>query len=208
MKLVFDTETTGLADFRLPQIHLAHPRLVSLAALLIDEDGAEISMMSVIIYPEMVIPDPAVAIHGITTERARQCGVPLVCALSLFCQLAAKADALVAHNIEFDLRILRTEIYRAEKPDRLKDMMPYCTMHASKPICRLPGKRGYKWPSLEEAHKHFYGEGFSGAHSALEDTRACARVYQALKRHQHPAVEQGELFDAAVEIHAEEAISE
>lgn len=208
MNLIFDTETTGLADFRLPQVHLAHPRMVSLAAILTDTDGAEISMMSAIIYPEMAIPKQASAIHGITTERARQCGVPLVCALSMFCQMAAKADALVAHNIEFDLRIIRTELYRVSRFDRLKDMMPFCTMHASKPICKIPGKRGHKWPSLDEAHRHFFSEGFSGAHSALEDARACARVYQAIQSHQHPAIEQGELFEAPPTIHPEDAIYE
>ena len=38
MTIVFDTETTGLADFSKPPEHECQPRLVQLGALLLDSD--------------------------------------------------------------------------------------------------------------------------------------------------------------------------
>lgn len=57
----------------------------------------------------------------------------------------------------------------------------FCTMKAMTPVCKLHGNYGdFKWPKLQEAHKHAFGVEFDGAHDALADVRACARVYRWL----------------------------
>ena len=61
---------------------------------------------------------------------------------------------------------------------------------AAKQIVNLPptrkmldwGFNGPKPPKLEECMKHFFGEEFPGAHDAMVDTRACARVYWRLQQ--------------------------
>ena len=48
-------------------------------------------------------------------------------------------------------------------------------------LCKIPGKYGYKWPTLSELHMFLFGNGFEGAHDALNDVLACAACYFELK---------------------------
>lgn len=180
MKLFFDTETTGKADFRSPPDADHQPRLVQLGAILTDDAGKELSAINLIIEPNgFEIPEEASRVHGITTEIARNYGVDLEVALSIFERLAKKPQVIAAHNIEFDLLIMRGELLRCGfEEDPFEGAQLFCTMDAMTPICRLPGNYGdFKWPRLQEAHKHAFGVEFEGAHDAMADVRACARLY-------------------------------
>ena len=55
-------------------------------------------------------------------------------------------------------------------------------MRAATNFCRIPGPRGYKWPTLQELHQKLFNEPFAAAHQALRDVRACSRCYFELKR--------------------------
>lgn len=73
MYLFFDTETTGLPKNWKASVTDVNnwPRLVQLAYLFYDKNGAKISGGDYIIKPVgFTIPADASRIHGITTERA------------------------------------------------------------------------------------------------------------------------------------------
>lgn len=184
MILFFDTETTGKADFRSPPDAPHQPRLVQFGAILLDEDWREVSSANLIIKPDgFTIPTEASAVHGITTELANELGVDCSVARHIYRRWWACADLIVAHNIQFDLLIMDGELYRASGGQKAwggaRDT--FCTMRAMTPICKLPGPYDdYKWPKLQEAHKHCFGSEFDGAHDAMADVRACAKVYRWL----------------------------
>lgn len=184
MKLFFDTETTGKAEMRLPHDHPSQPHIVQFAALLTDDQGQEASVFSVIIKPDgWTIPDEAAAIHGITTQHAEQCGVPIACALSMFSMLALTADTLIAHNIDFDDFVTRGEYARLGKEPRHAKLTKFCTMKASTQLCQIPnqywkpGRDRYKWPKLEEAMRIILRKELQGAHDAFADMKGCAELY-------------------------------
>ncbi len=183
MKLFFDVETTGRPEMR-DAPHAPHqPRIVQLAMALYDYDGGEHAAMSAVIRPDgWTIPDDAAAVHGITTARALQVGVPLGSTLTTFCSYLTLASELIAHNIEFDLFLLTGELLRLGEPvEALSLPRQVCTMLDSTDLCRLPGgRRGWKWPRLEEAYWHFYERRLNGAHDAMIDVRACAAVHFAI----------------------------
>lgn len=192
MILFFDTETTGLVDSQMPLDWEGQPHLVQLAALLMEDDGTEHASMSVIIKPNgWTIPDGAAKVHGITTELAERVGIPLESALVPFIGLRLNASVLCAHNIKFDAQIIKIAIERA---DFVYPMPPpvtmFCTMESASPIVALPPTErmiaaGYtknKPPNLGECIRFFFDEEFVGAHDALVDVRACARVYFDIQR--------------------------
>lgn len=180
MTIIFDTETTGKADFNQPPEHECQPRLVQLGALLLDWNLLPVGELNLIIKPDgFEIPVEASEIHGITTQLALSYGVPEQLALNLFADWLAKAKTLVAHNIAFDGIIMG----RAFHLHGMKPAVPtpYCTMKSAMNVCKLPGRSGqYKWPTLTEAHQILLGVGFEGAHDAMADVRACARIYERL----------------------------
>lgn len=189
--LFFDTETTGLPDWKKPSGGESQPHIVELAAILADEATEEvITMLDVIIYPEgWVIPEEMTEIHGISHEKALKVGIPEKTAVGCFFDLWESAGKCkrVAHNRTFDQRIMRIAAKRYLSEDKIeawadKDGFE-CTMLQAKPIMKLPpkGRYGYKNPKLEDAYKFFTGREANQEHRAMSDTVLCMELYFAMK---------------------------
>lgn len=185
MYLFFDTETTGFPkSFKAPVSDLDNwPRMVQIAWLLFDGEGQELSASEHIVRPEgFTIPAAATKVHGITTEMALERGAPLGSVLDEVVEGLEKAEVLVAHNMSFDEKILGSELLRASHPNVVAKRKRRCTMRESTRYCQLPGRYGYKWPTLQELHGKLFDEDFENAHQALADVRACARCFFELRR--------------------------
>ncbi len=185
MYLFFDTETTGLPKkWDAPVSDLDNwPRLVQIAWLQYNEKGERITGQDYIIKPEgFTIPTESSAIHGISTERANKEGVSLEMVLKEFAALINRSKFLVAHNINFDEKIVGSEFLRKGIQNDLFETERLCTMNASTDYCKLPGKYGFKWPKLTELHSKLFGIGFEEAHNAAADIEACARCFWELKK--------------------------
>jgi DNA polymerase III epsilon subunit-like protein len=185
MYLFFDTETTGLPrNWQAPLIELDNwPRMVQLAWLYYDERGRKIAEQNYIIRPQgFTIPQAATNVHGISTERAYQEGVPLALALKEFSALLNQSRFLVAHNLNFDEKIIGAEFLRARVPIASKNIKKICTMKLATDYCQIPSNNGYKWPSLSELHQKLFAKDFEDAHDALVDVKACADCFFEMKR--------------------------
>lgn len=185
MYIIFDTETTGLPkNWDAPASDSENwPRMVQIAWMSFDESGNEISRECYIIKPEgFTIPNDVIRIHGITTEIAEKKGIPLEVALKRFSEAVSLAKILVAHNIEFDEKIVEAEFLRKEFPTSLSGIKKMCTMKPLKEFCKIEGPYGYKWPSLSELHKKLFNKDFVDAHDASVDVKICAKCFFELKK--------------------------
>jgi len=185
MYLFFDTETTGLArNWKAPVTDVANwPRIVQLAWVECDDAGVIVKEAEWIIKPNgYVIPPEASRIHGITMEKAVAFGVAMEEALAAFAAAAETHAVGVAHNLKFDENVLGAEFIRAGRDNPLPKLKRICTMQVSTAYCRIEGQYGYKWPTLEELHRHLFDEAPSAAHSASGDARSCARCFFELKQ--------------------------
>ena len=183
MTLIFDTKTTGKANFRAPASDPCQPNLVQIAAVLLDDQLQERAAFCFIIKPTFYsIPKEESDIHGITTEIAMASGIPLPDAMTLFLQFVQMAHCRVAHNLQFDDLIVNAAMHRLGDEIFSDDQKTFCTMQAMTPICALPGQyRDFKWPKLAEAYQYCAGSKLDGAHDALVDVRACATIYRWLQ---------------------------
>jgi len=108
----FDTETTGVSTDT--------DRIVTAAVITRTGADAPVAARTWLINPGVEIPAGATAVHGITTEMARELGEPPEVALEEIA--AVLADALsagfpvVAFNASFDLSILEAELARYGLP--------------------------------------------------------------------------------------------
>ncbi len=204
--LFYDTETQGMPLFSEPSEDPRQPHIVQLAAALVDMDTRKtVASMDVIIKPRgWTIPDDVAAIHGITTEKAHDLGIPEESAVAIFLGLW-NARTRIAHNEQFDARILRIALKRFPQAfpeplsDKWKDGTAECTAKLATPIVKCPptakmraaGRNHYKTANLTEAYKHFFGQPFDGAHSAMADVNACIAVYFAIQDHLKAEVDNG-----------------
>ncbi len=190
MILAFDSETTGVANFRLPPEHPTQPRIIQLGAILYDDARHVRAELNLLVKPDgFTIPAEATAVHGITTEHATRYGLAIGTVVKLLLALTNRAELIVAHNVDFDRLMVLIELARlqgggVDEAGRFAARKFYCTMKQATAVCQIPSPRGfgYKWPNLQEAHQHFFGRGFEGAHDAMADVRACAAVYYELNR--------------------------
>lgn len=187
----FDTETTGLPpSWSAGAGHPDQPHIMQLGAILQDLDTRKVLMeLNLLLQiPDDVTPDPrAVEVHHITKEMCQQYGVKPATALKLFDVMLQRADIVVAHNLKFDALIYEAGILRHDlSMESFRRCRPSCTMMNSTMICRIPNQSrgGFKWPTLKEAHLHFFPTipwNEAGAHDAMFDVRECRDIYWALE---------------------------
>lgn len=175
--LIFDTETTGFKSSSFT------PDIVQIGALLQDTDTRRVlGELNVICKASHPIPTQASNVHGITDELCEKHGLNPALAERIFAELANRADVVVAHNLQFDVGIIKDVWPLAYRI--LMNKQQYCTMRNATEVIKLPGGKyhgedfsAYKPPKLIEAYRHFFGTDFEGAHDAMADVRACRDVF-------------------------------
>lgn len=183
----FDTETTGLPNKRSPRLEL-QPHVLQFAVSLYDNTRRPVMEVSALVQlPENVTISPeALATHGITPALLAQYGMQKFQAIQLLRFAFNRAELVVAHNLQFDEKLLTYETEREQRLNLFEGKRKFCTMEATIPLLRLPPTEAmikwghgdkFKSPKLVESYQFLFGETFDGAHDALVDTRACARVY-------------------------------
>jgi len=188
--LIFDSETTGLLPKNAGE---PFPNMIQLAFTLYDTDKGRITSVYneyVQLPPGVVISQKITEITGITGEMSAE-GVPVEEALEAFYTAYQEAEMLVAHNIEFDLKIIRTlassklrKLSNAfyENPKKM-----YCTMKEGAAICQIQKTSSYgvylKSPKLSELYvKLFGGEIPKGLHNAFMDVLCCLRCFVKIRK--------------------------
>jgi DNA polymerase III epsilon subunit-like protein len=185
MYLFFDTETTGLPLFyKAPVEYLENwPRIVQISWLIFDESEKCVKEKDYIIKPQnFVIPESASRIHGITTEIALSKGKELKPILNEFASNVKNSNYIIAHNMEFDEKIVGAEFIRNNISYDFFETSRICTMKSSTKYCKIPGRYGeYKWPNLVELHNFLFKTNFENVHNAFSDVKACAKCFFELK---------------------------
>lgn len=194
--LAFDTETTGLIKSN-DYTCLSNPFLASIAMILYDTEARRVvSSLNAVILPEgWTMREEAEKVNGLSNEYLNTIGIPSIAIVPAAVSLAFKANLLVAHNIDFDSKIISSAMWRQMQFDQedenvahaiIKSFLSlptYCTMKESKDIVRAKNINGkIKYPKLTEAYEHFFGKELDRAHSANADAVAVLEIYLALQR--------------------------
>lgn len=186
MSLIFDTETTGLPDFKgleygkYPDFRdlkrYDSSRLLSICWMLLDNNRV-VSCNYALITPSGFNIDEksrAFEINGISNEEIAKYGEDFEAVMRRFLLDLDKADVIVAHNLRFDKNILASEMVRnGDDCSRLLQKEEFCTM--------LKGSELYNYRhSLKELYCKFFNREFSEAHNALADVIACMKCYKEM----------------------------
>lgn len=179
--VAWDTETTGLPVgypvASQKNVHLFDiSRLLSIAYVKYDAEGNEVDSDHMIVYPDDFIVD-AVHIHGITSEHAKEHGLPFEEVYNRFLDSIKDCGTLVAHNSKFDESILMSECYRRGfSVEPFKKFKFVCTHKMTLSTFLKPMKLIYLYADLT-------GKELENAHNALADSRACGEVYHILRNY-------------------------
>jgi len=186
--LIFDVETNDLPkNYKAPAKDLKNwPRILQLGAVLCDYEGKVLHEFLYLVKPESwKISKGSYETHGISEQYAIENGYPVTKVLKEFVSVMDDADVLIAHNLNFDQKVLAAEMHRTGIAPNTRFRMKYCTMKGTTDLLKIKAKWGYKWPQLSELHYYLFSEDFEGAHDALEDCKATARCVAELIKRKH-----------------------
>lgn len=156
--VVVDVETTGIST--------PSARITELAMVKVRR-GRIIDELVSLVNPGTTIPESITALTGITNDMVRRAPT--------FQKLAAKAlkfageSVIVAHNAQFDLRFLDTELDRAIGAGF--GLPSICTLQTARRI--IHGLPNYQ---LQSVAAHYQIE-IDGRHRAAGDARATAQIW-------------------------------
>lgn len=180
--LCFDTETTGLFDFKLPADDPSQPRLASVAFIVADAQGNEISRVKHFIRPDgWEMTESAGAVNGLTTEFLTENGIPVGEVLDLYQSHIEAGLIVAAFNVQFDCKMMRAEFRRAARDDLFERTTNTCLMRAMTPYKAqgLAVKSGMV--KLSVCCEHF-GIQNSESHDAMGDAEAALALLKILIR--------------------------
>lgn len=188
-ELFFDVETTGLPP-RSAKPHDCEKfdgcRVVSIAWVLRDTDTV-FSQRYAVVDTGSYGEDGSVGaehIHGVTKQVMCAHGRPVEFILRDFMDDVQKASLIVAHNMDFDQRVVASELHRmgcSEQALFLLEKNSRCTMKSTTNLVKIKTKYGsYKWPKLDELHACLFGSSFHNAHHAMCDVDALVKCFYRL----------------------------
>jgi DNA polymerase III epsilon subunit-like protein len=185
--LVFDTETTGLINKLLLPLQYKdlalHPYITQLSCVLYDIDNQKVKKVfnTYIKIPAHVeIPEIVQQLTGITREKCDS-GMEIGDALATFYKMYSKSNAIAAHNMWFDSKMIRIECMRNRFPNLINVFFENvstkpisCTMMKGMEFCGL--NRFVKLSVLYELLFKEDANQFE-LHNSLVDTMVCLRCY-------------------------------
>jgi len=170
---VFDLETTG--------VDTESARIVSACIALLDAAGQPVARWDWLLDPGIEIPEGASAVHGITTERARELGMdPARAVAAIVAQLRSLFDRgipVVAYNAPYDFTLLDREARRHNVAPLVSPGPIVDPLVIDKAVDKY--RRGKRTLTMTATH---YGVDLIAAHDAGADAIAAGRVAQALAR--------------------------
>jgi len=162
--LALDTETTGTD----PDL----ARIVTAAAILLGPDTRVVHEWMA--KPDVVIPQGAIDIHGVTNEQAQAEGRPttevLLALLALLDKARDNGTPIVGHNVVYDLTIIDREARRHQ-----------LTMPALGPVIDTMVLDKHVWPYRKGSRRltdvcALHGISLDNAHDSTADAYGSARL--------------------------------
>lgn len=206
--LIFDVETTGLLpknytkDF--PKNVCNLPRILQISFILYDIEHRQlIETYNQYIWQDIKTIDPIITnLTGIDMNLMNKRGIPMEHALEALLKAFCKSTCVVAHNLDFDSRMIMIECerYKDHLSESTYSLLPAlfdatfvldygisleCTMMMTVNFCNLEREnaRGTykKLPKLVELYQILFDKIPENLHNSMVDVFACLRCYLKYK---------------------------
>jgi hypothetical protein len=211
--LVFDVETTGLLPKRVPDKQGGgpsidqYPHILQLSFAIYDMETRTIKQKydSYVNVPDTVVINDFVSqLTGITKQICSERGQSICTVLYDFYKAYKTCEGLVAHNLEFDTKMILVELERNQSAiiqqnmadclmlfnpihEKVNHIDRYCTMRKGTNLCNItvPDSKNQlrrKFPKLSELHhKLFGGEMPANLHNSMVDVEVCLQCYLKMR---------------------------
>lgn len=187
MIMVFDIESNGmiLNYSSPPEDFNAYPRISQLSYQIFDLNFNKVKEFNQYVLPiGWTFLDEPFFRENADINKNFELGKPIKEVLNELISDRLKCTHMVAHNITFDAKVIRSEMVRNGFTQEFTGKK-ICTMNKSKKFCNLPptekmkaaGMNFPKSPTLTELHNILFKCNFDAAHDSMGDVSACAKCF-------------------------------
>jgi len=192
MALILDIETSGLPN-RIGLSFGHNPfykdvnkyndcRIVQISYILCDKNFNLISNNTYIIKPtDFTIKNSQ--FHGITNEISYSQGKLFGIIAKKFYKILLQCSHIIAHNIDFDINVIKSELYRNNLTDIILEIdkkQLVCSMKETKNIVNIKRGNNIKDPSLKELYYYVFKKDIENQHNAKYDTYNLYKIINKL----------------------------
>ena len=157
-------------------------RIVQMSLMVCNENFEQIEFYDNIVNSEQKFSIPNSHFHGITNEISNTQGKPFTEIIKTIISPRIKQSTHVfAHNANFDLSVLKSELYRHNMHYTLEALNKkniICTMKITKNIVNVRNNYGIKNPSLAELYQFATQKPIQNAHNSKYDV---INLHEAIK---------------------------
>ena len=181
MYLIIDTETNGLPNMHnikygdyplytnIEKYNTA--RVIQISFMICDENLNEIEMHDYVIKRQGFDINNY-EFHNITNEISDN-GFQFDVVMNIFYEKLKLCKYIIAHNINFDINVIKSELFRRQKYDLISLLENYdtiCTVKTFKYIVKAKNKYNkIKDPSLKELYYYAFKKDIENAHNSKYD---------------------------------------
>jgi len=178
---VLDIETDGLLVKTTPQT--GYPSILQVAWIIMDTEGQVYKKESILIDDNALLENRALKINNKDLSIIKKIGQRPEEAYQQLISDMKFCKAVIAHNIDFDISILKHHISKYHLQDIFSQKELICTMKIGVDICKIEDYNGrYKYPKLTELFKTLYGHEVVQQHDAMADVLLTAKCIKALMK--------------------------
>ncbi len=179
--LFIDTETSAKPKDLMASVNdlEAWPEVIQAAWVIYSPERSLLLERNFYIYNEGLTIDPnAEKVHGIDGQYLKENGVSRKQVARAFSgDLHRYKPVVVGHFVELDSKMMQVTQLRSGQKNTLAEYSHFCTMRSTSDYSNY---RYHEFPQLRELYSKLVGDKLQGAHDALHDARATARVFYAL----------------------------
>lgn len=172
MFLLFDTETNNLPKNK---TDFTECRIVQISMLMVENftENTPETLQDFIIKRDGFSIENSF-IHKITNEISDEKGIPFRDFLPILKENIEKCDTIIAHNIYFDISVLKNELKIHGQEELLQELSKkrlFCTMMETMNIVKAKNIYGkIKYPKLSELYFYTFQREMENAHNSKYDT--------------------------------------
>lgn len=192
--LVFDTETSGLMDYKRDADAPGQPRVAEFACVYLDNNLQIERDYTAFVQPDGWEMEPgATEANGLTTEFLIEHGIPIMLVLAIYIAAIREHRAVIAFGAQFDCKMMRAELRRAGLPDLFEETPNICVMRSLLSHAKQTGRKLIKynddgspkdtakgWPKQSDACRYYGLVVPPKPHRAIIDARATASIFMMM----------------------------
>jgi DNA polymerase III epsilon subunit-like protein len=177
--LIFDTETDGLIDKSVFGT-IKYPSIVQISWLIMDEDGIVYKKVADLVKSDFDKYSDAFKINNINPDRILQLGKDPKIIYKEFLNDIKYCKFIVAHNIDFDLPILKNEMKKAYLETEQLNKQQICTMKEGSKLFISQFDNNPKYPKLSELFEKLFNYKVTQIHNAQSDVLLASKCLREL----------------------------